>query len=108
MIIIMLCHYVIVLKHHSFLLLFSESNKYNKNYAIHLKALAVYVSSGKTGEELCGKISNDNDELILQREQKLTCNKRINGRYIRIQPEARLQSSSGWYSAVICEVMAFT
>lgn len=87
---------------------FVESNKYNKNYALHLKGLAVYISSGKTGEELCGKISNSNDELFTQREQKLTCNKRINGRYIRIQPEARLQTRSGWYSAVICEVMAFT
>lgn len=87
---------------------FTESNKYNKDYALHLESLSVYVSSSKTGEVLCGQISNSDNELIIQREQKVTCNKRINGRYIRIQPNGRSRSGSGWYSAVICEVMAFT
>lgn len=68
----------------------------------------MYVSSGKTGEVLCGKISNSDNELILQREQKLTCEKRVNGRYIRIQPDGKSRSGSKWYGAVICEVMAFT
>ena len=89
-------------------LFFTESNKYNKDYALHLESLSVYVSSSKTGEVLCGQISNSDNELISQREQKVTCNKRINGRYIRIQPNGRSRSGSGWYSAVICEVMAFT
>lgn len=88
--------------------IFLESDKYHKDYALHLESLLVFVSSGKTGEVLCGKISNSNNELILQREQKVTCNKRLNGRYIRIQPESRSTSGTDWYSAVICEVMAFT
>ncbi|XP_067932055.1 lactadherin-like [Watersipora subatra] len=85
-----------------------KSDIYNKDYALHLESLNVYISSSKTGEVLCGEISNSNNELILQQEQKVTCSRRINGRYIRIQPNGRTTSLSNWYSAVICEVMAFT
>lgn len=87
---------------------FPETDKYNKDYAISIESLSVYISSGKDSEELCGKISNTNNELILKREQSLTCSRRINGRYIRIQPDGRSERWHNWYSAVICEVTAFT
>jgi len=85
-----------------------ETDKYNKEYAVNLESLSVYISSGKTGEELCGTISNSKNELIQNREQHLTCVRRINGRYIRIQPDGKEERWVKWYSAVICEVMAFT
>lgn len=81
---------------------------YSKDYALNLEALSVYVSSGKTGEMLCGRLQNHDNRLMSQREQKLICNRKINGRYIRIQPEGRAGWYTNWYSAVLCEVMAFT
>lgn len=88
--------------------LFTESDRYNKDYAISIESLSVYISTGKGREELCGKISNTNNELILKREQSLACSRRITGRYIRIQPDGRADRWQKWYSAVICEVTAFT
>ncbi|XP_067931280.1 lactadherin-like [Watersipora subatra] len=79
-----------------------------KNYALNLEALSIYVSSGKTGETLCGRIQNKDNAFQKEREQKLICSRRIYGRYIRVQPEARGGWYTNWYSAVICEVMAFT
>lgn len=84
-----------------------ETNSY-KDYALNLESLAVFITSGKTGEVLCGRIPNQNNQLLMKREQKLLCNQKIEGRYIRIQPEGRSGWYTKWYSAVICEVTAFT
>ena len=89
------------------LLFFVEDQRYNA-YSLNLEALSVYVSSGKTGETLCGRIQNDDNRFLSEREHKLICNRRINGRYIRVQPEGRPGWKNNWYGAVICEVMAFT
>lgn len=89
-------------------MVFVEAAAYNKNYALNLEAMSVFVSSGKSGETLCGRIQNTDNIYMTQREQKLICNRRIHGRYIRVQPEARAALSTPWYSAVICEIMAFT
>lgn len=87
---------------------------YDGDYALTLDSLSVYTSLTSAveqpellaEEELCGRVTNENNGL-LQRRLHVPCASRAQARYLRIQAHGRADRWSRWFAAVLCEVMVY-